>query len=90
MYKIEYHKKAVKEILKLKENNLDKKAKRLIDLIKENPYQTPPPYEKLVGDLQGFYSRRINIKHRLVYQINEEEKTIKIISLWSHYENYHC
>lgn len=90
MYKIEYHKKAVKEILKLKENNLDKKAKRLIDLIKENPYQTPPPYEKLVGDLQGFYSRRINIKHRLVYQINEEEKTIKIISLWSNYENYHC
>lgn len=90
MYKIEYHKKAVKEILKLKENNLDKKAKRLIDLIKENPYQTPPPYEKLVGDLQGLYSRRINIKHRLVYQINEEEKTIKIISLWSNYENYHC
>lgn len=74
MYRIEYHKKAVKEILKLKENNLDKKAKKLVDLIRENPYQTPPPYEKLVGDLQGFYSRRINIKHRLVYQVNEEEK----------------
>ncbi len=87
MYRIEYHKKAVKEILKLKENNLDKKAKKLVDLIRENPYQTPPPYEKLVGDLQGFYSRRINIKHRLVYQVNEEEKKIKIISLWSHYEN---
>lgn len=87
MYKIKYHKKAIKEISKLKESNLDEKAKKLIDLIKENPYQTPPPYEKLVGDLQGFYSRRINIKHRLVYQVNEEEKTIKIISLWSHYEN---
>ena len=87
MYRIEYHKKAVKEILKLKENNLDKKAKKLVDLIRENLYQTPPPYEKLVGDLQGFYSRRINMKHRLVYQVNEEEKKIKIISLWSHYEN---
>ncbi len=87
MYKIEYHKKAVKEIAKLRESNLDKKAKNLIDLIKQNPYQTPPPYEKLVGDLQGFYSRRINIQHRLVYKVHEEEKIIKIISLWSHYEN---
>ena len=87
MYRIEYHKKAVKEILKLKENNLDKKAKKLVDLIRENPYQTPPPYEKLVGDLQGFYSRRINIKHRLIYQVYEEEKIVKIISLWTHYEN---
>lgn len=87
MYEIKYHKKAVKEISKLKENNLDKRAKKLIDLIKENPYQSPPPYEKLVGDLQGFYSRRINIKHRLIYQVNEEEQAIKIISLWSHYEN---
>lgn len=87
MYKIEYHKKAVKEIAKLRESNLDKKAKNLIDLIKQNPYQTPPPYEKLVGDLQGFYSRRINIQHKLVYQVHEEEKIIKIISLWSHYEN---
>lgn len=87
MYKIEYHRKAVKEIAKLRESNLDKKAKNLIDLIKQNPYQTPPPYEKLVGDLQGFYSRRINIQHRLVYQVHEEKKIIKIISLWSHYEN---
>ena len=87
MYRIEYHKKAVKEILKLKENNLDKKAKKLVDLIRENPYQTPPPYEKLVGDLQWFYSRRINIKHRLVYQVKKKKKKIKIISLWSHYEN---
>ena len=87
MYKIEYHKKAVKEISKLKENKLDIKAKKLIELIKENPYQTPPPYEKLTGDLKGLYSRRINIQHRLIYQIYEKEKIIKIISLWSHYEN---
>ena len=87
MYKIEYHKKAVKEISKLKENKLDIKAKKLIELIKENPYQTPPPYEKLTGDLKGLYSRRINIQHRLIYKVNEDEKVVKILSLWSHYEN---
>lgn len=87
MYKIEYHKKVIKEIQKLKESGLDMKAKRLIELIKENPYQTPPPYEKLVGDLQNFYSRRINIKHRLIYQVNEKEKVIKVISMWTHYES---
>ena len=62
------------------------KAKRLVNIIRENPFQTPPPYEKLVGEMSGLYSRRINIQHRLVYQIYETEKTIKIISLWSHYE----
>ena len=87
MYKIEYHKKAVKEISKLKENKLDIKAKKLIELIKENPYQTPPPYEKLTGDLNGLYSRRINIQHRLIYKVNEDEKVVRILSLWSHYEN---
>ena len=87
MYKIEYHKKAVKEISKLKESRLDTKAKNLIALIKENPYQTPPPYEKLIGDLKGLYSRRINIQHRLIYAVNEDAKTIKILSSWSHYEN---
>ncbi len=86
MYKIQYHRKAVKEIEKLKETNLDIKAKKLIELIKENPFKTPPPYEKLVGDLQNFYSRRINIKHRLVYQVCEQDKIVKIISMWSHYE----
>ena len=87
MYKIEYHKKAVKEISKLKENKLDIKAKKLIELIKENPYQTPPPYEKLTGDLKSLYSRRINIQHRLIYKVNEDEKVVRILSLWSHYEN---
>jgi len=85
MYSIVYTKKAVNDIPKLKSAKLDKKAKALIELIRENPYQTPPSYEKLQGDLQGAYSRRINIKHRLVYEVFEEEQTVKIISLWTHY-----
>lgn len=86
MYSIVYTKKAVNDIQNLKAAKLDKKAKALIDLIREDPYQTPPPYEKLQGDLQGAYSRRINIKHRLVYEILPEEQIVKIISLWTHYE----
>ena len=86
MYKIVYTKTAVKDIPKQKSVHLDTKAKALIEVIRENPYQSPPSYEKLVGDLQGLYSRRINIQHRLVYQVLEEEKVIKVISLWTHYE----
>lgn len=86
MYKIVYTKVAVKHIEKLKQSNLASKAKALIDIIKENPYQTPPTYEKLVGDLAGKYSRRINIQHRLVYEVYEDIKTIKILSMWTHYE----
>ena len=86
MYSIVYTKKAARDIQNLKAAKLDKKAKALIDLIRKNPYQTPPSYEKLLGDLQGAYSRRINIKHRLVYEVLEEEQTIKIISLWTHYK----
>lgn len=86
MYKIVYTKTAVKDIPKLKAIHLDKKVKALIDLIAQNPYKKPPRYEKLVGNLTGIYSRRINIQHRLIYQVYEEEKVIKIISLWSHYE----
>jgi len=86
MYNIVYTKKAINDIPKLKSVKLDKKAKALIEIIKENPYKTPPTYEKLMGDLTGAYSRRINIKHRLVYEVLEEEKTVKIISLWTHYE----
>lgn len=87
MYKIMYRKQVIKDIPKIKAIGLNEKVKRLIEVIKENPYQNPPPYEKLVGDLEGAYSRRINIQHRLVYQVFEEEKIIKIISIWSHYEN---
>ena len=86
MYRIVYTKTAAKDIPKLKSAHLDTKARALIDVIREDPYQNPPSYEKLVGDLQGLYSRRINAQHRLVYQVLEEEKTIKIVSLWTHYE----
>lgn len=86
MYAIVYTKKAVRDIPKLKAAKLAKKAKTLVDLIKENPFQSPPPFEKLVGDLQGACSRRINIQHRLVYQVLEDEQTIKIISMWTHYD----
>ena len=86
MYNIVYTKKAINDIPKLKSVKLDKKARALIEIIKENPYKTPPTYEKLMGDLTGAYSRRINIKHRLVYEVLEEEKIVKIISLWTHYD----
>ena len=85
MYNIVYTKKAINDIPKLKSVKLDKKARALIEIIKENPYKTPPSYEKLMGDLTGAYSRHINIKYRLIYEVLEEEKTVKIISLWTHY-----
>lgn len=86
MYKIVYTKSASKDIPNLKSAHLDMNVKALIEVLKENPFQNPPPYEKLVGDLQGAFSRRINIKHRLIYQVYEEEKTVKILSMWTHYE----
>ncbi len=87
MYTIQYNKNVLKEIQKLKENKLAEKAHKLIEIIKINPYQTPPPYEKLVGDLESYYSRRINLQHRLVYQVIEDEKKVRILSALSHYEN---
>lgn len=86
MYKIVYRKQAIKDIPKIKAIGLSSKVKNLIEVIKENPFQNPPPYEKLLGNLQGAYSRRINVQHRLVYQVYEQEKIVKIISIWSHYE----
>ncbi len=86
-YKVVYTKNAAKDISNLKAANLSNKAQNLIGLIKENPFQNPPPYEKLLGNLSGLYSRRINIQHRLVYEVLEDIKTVKIISMWSHYEN---
>ena len=85
-YKIVYSKDAVKDIQKLQRANLATKAKALIEVIRNNPYQTPPSYEKLVGDLFGMYSRRINRQHRIVYQVFEDEKIVKIIRMWTHYE----
>ena len=86
MYKIIYTKKAVKDIAKLKSAKLDEKAKSLIELVRKDPFQTPPPYEKLLGDLSGAYSRRINVKHRFVYEVLEKDKIIKILSMWTHYD----
>ena len=86
MYIIKFRKKCLKDIERLKSVGLADRAKKLINIIENNPYQNPPPYEKLIGDLNGAYSRRINIQHRLVYQILEKEKIIKILSLWTHYE----
>lgn len=88
MYSIVYTKKAVHDIANLKSAKLDSKAKALIELLRENPFRSPPPYEKLQGDLNGAYFRRLNIKHRLVYTVEEPEKTVKIISMWSHYESH--
>ncbi|HNZ27876.1 MAG TPA: Txe/YoeB family addiction module toxin [Spirochaetota bacterium] len=85
-YKIFYTKDAAKDFEKVKKSKLYKKVVSLIDIIKINPYQNPPEYEKLLGDLDGAYSRRINKKHRLIYQIFNDKKIVKIISLWSHYE----
>ena len=87
MYKVVVTKQALKDFPKLTATGLDKKAKALIELLKESPFQNPPAYEKLVGDLDGLYSRRINIKHRLVYAVDEEKQIVKIVSAWSHYEN---
>ena len=86
MYRVVVAKSALKDFPNLTAAGLDKKAKALIELLQENPFRNPPAYEKLVGDLEGLYLRRINIKHRLVYQVFEESKTVKIVSAWSHYE----
>lgn len=85
-WKIVYAKQAQKDAKKIAGSGLKPKVIRLLKLLKTNPFQTPPPYEKLAGDLTGAYSRRINIQHRLIYQILEDENTIKIIRMWSHYE----
>lgn len=84
-YKILYSKDAQKDAKNLSAAGLADKAKELIEISQCNPFQTPPSYEKLVGNLSGAYSRRINIKHRLVYQVIEETKTVRILRMWSHY-----
>ena len=85
-YHIFYTKQAVKDIESLKQSGLSAKAKKLIEIVKADPFQTPPPYEKLSGDLKGLYSRRINIQHRFVYEVLEKEHTVKIIRMWKHYQ----
>ena len=83
---IVYTKQAQKDAKNLASAGLRKKAELLVKIIAENPYQTPPLYEKLVGDLSGAYSRRINIQHRLVYEVCENVKTVKVLRIWTHYE----
>ena len=81
-----YTKQAQKDSKKLRSAGLKEKAETLLRILEENPYQTPPPYEKLVGDLMGAYSRRINIQHRLVYQVIDDLRVVKVIRMWTHYE----
>nr|WP_226832672.1 Txe/YoeB family addiction module toxin [Acidithiobacillus sulfurivorans] len=81
-----YTKHAQKDAKKLTASGLKEKAVNLLKVLEENPYQNPPPYEKLVGDLAGAYSRRINIQHRIVYEVLEQEHIVKILRLWTHYE----
>ena len=85
-WKIVYTKQAQKDAKKLTATGMKSKAQKLLTVIAENPNQTPPPYEKLIGDLAGAYSRRINIQHRLVYQVLEDIRTVKVLRMWTHYE----
>lgn len=86
MWQIVFTKQAAKDAEKLSAAGLRSKAETLLDILRSDPYRTPPRYEKLVGDLSGAYSRRINIQHRLVYQLFPDEKMVKVIRMWSHYE----
>ncbi len=85
-WRLVYTKQAQKDAKKLASSGLKSKAQELLTILAEDPFQKPPPFENLVGDLSGAYSRRINIKHRLVYQVLEEDRVVKVLRLWSHYE----
>ena len=85
-WKLVYTKQAQKDAKKLASSGLKPNAQELLALISEDPYRKPPPFEKLIGDLAGAYLRRINIQHRLVYQVLEEERVVKVLRLWSHFE----
>lgn len=85
-WKLLYTKHAQKDAKKLANSNLKPKAQALLELLAEDPFQSPPPFEKLTGDLSGAYSRRINIQHRLVYQVLPEERIVKVLRMWTHYE----
>jgi len=85
-WQVVFTKQAQKDAKKIAHSGLKSQVERLLEILKEDPFKTPPPYEKLVGDLSGAFSRRINIQHRLVYQVLEDIKTIKVIRMWTHYE----
>jgi len=85
-YRVVYTKQAMKDAKMVKQSGLSNKVIKLINILSENPFENPPSYERLVGDLKGAYSRRINIRHRLVYQVLEDVKVVKIIRMWTHYQ----
>lgn len=85
MWEVLFTKNAEKDKRLLKQAGLDRKAKKLLDVLSNNPFQNPPSYEKLIGDLDGYYSRRINVQHRLVYRVNEDEHRVIVHAMWSHY-----
>lgn len=85
-WRIVFTKQAQKDAKRLSASGLRPKAEALLQILAEDPFQTPPPFEKLVGDLEGAYSRRINVQHRLVYQVLEEERVVKVIRMWTYYE----
>lgn len=84
-WRLVFTKHAQKDARKIAASGLKEKTQQLLSVLQDDPFKNPPPYEKLVGDLSGAYSRRINIQHRLVYQVIEEEKTVKILRMWTHY-----
>ena len=86
IWNLAYSKFAHKDAKKLSAAGLREKAQALLDILEKDPFQNPPPYEKLVGDLRGAYSRRINIQHRLVYEVFRKEKTVRVLRMWTHYE----
>ena len=88
MWELRFTKRAQKDAKKLAASGLKQKAEELLAILEQNPYENPPAYEKLKGDLQGAYSRRINIQHRLVYEVLKEERVVKVLSMWTHYEQY--
>ena len=85
-WKLVYSKTAQKDALKLSQSGLKDKALKILEILKTDPFQNPPSFEKLVGDLKGAYSRRINIQHRIIYQVQKKDKIVKIIRMWTHYE----
>ena len=85
-WRLVYTKRARKDAKKITSSKLKPKAKKILDILENDPFQKPPPFEKLVGDLSGIFSRRINIQHRLVYEIFEEDQLVKVLSMWTHYE----
>lgn len=85
-WELYYTRQAQKDARKLASSNLRPQAEKLLEILRKDPFAVPPPYEKLIGDLEGAYSRRINIQHRLVYQIYPEQRAVKILRMWTHYE----